>query len=120
MALSVDVLDACDGTAKGGLLLHAASVRQRLTFGRICEFDENKLWFEGAPLPEVDTVNSLSTSVMTINYSVPSSSVLEAVTEGGAVDDSTAILARCTTTTPAGSPCALIFDEVSKTDRARL
>ena len=39
----MDVLDACDGTAKGGLLLHAASVRQRLTFGRISEFDENKL-----------------------------------------------------------------------------
>jgi len=43
MALSVDVLDACDGTAKGGLLLHAASVRQHQTFGRIGEFDENKL-----------------------------------------------------------------------------
>jgi len=24
----MDVLDACDGTAKGGLLLHAASMRQ--------------------------------------------------------------------------------------------
>jgi len=66
MALSVDVLDACDGTAKGSLLLHAASVRQRLTFGRIGEFDENNLWFEGAPLPEVDTVSGLSTSVTTI------------------------------------------------------
>jgi len=120
MALSVDVLDACDGTAKGGLLLHAASVRQRLTFGRIGEFDENKLWFEGAPLPEVDTMNGLSTSVTTINYSVPPSSVLEAMTEGGAVDDGTAILARCTTTTPAGSPRALMFDVVSKTDGARL
>jgi len=112
----VDVLDACDGTAKGGLLLHAASVRQRLTFGRIGEFDENKLWFEGAPLPEVDTVNGLSTSVTTINYRVPSSSVLEAVTEGGAVDDGTAVLARCTTTSPANSPRALMFDEVSKMD----
>jgi hypothetical protein len=116
MALSVDVLDACDGTAKGGLLLHAASVRQRLTFSRICEFNENKLWFEGAPLLEVDTMNSLLTSVTTINYSVPSSLVPEAVTEGGAVDDGTAVLARCATTTPAGSPRALMFDEVSKTD----
>jgi len=116
----VDVLDACDGTAKDSLLLHAASVRQHLTFSRICEFNENKLWFEGAPLLEVDTVNGLSTSVMTINYSVPSSSVLEAVTEGVNVDDSTAILARCTTTTPAGIPRAFMFDEVSKTDRAWL
>jgi len=65
-------------------------------------------------------VNGLSTSVTTINYSVPSSSVPEAVTEGGAVDDCTAILARCTTTTPAGSPRALMFDEVSKTDGAQL
>jgi len=116
----MDVLDACDGTAKGGLLLHAASVRQRLTFGRISEFDENKLWVDGAPLPEVDTVNGLSTSVTMVNYSVPSSSVPEAVTEGGAVDDGTAILARCTTTTPADSPRALMFDEVAKTDGARL
>ena len=38
----MDVLDACDGTDEGGLLLHAASVRQRLTFGRIGEFDEKK------------------------------------------------------------------------------
>jgi len=51
---------------------------------------------------------------------MPSSSVPEAVTEGGAVDDGTAILARCTTTTPAGSPRALMFDEVSKTDGAQL
>ena len=116
MALSVDVLDACDGTAKDSLLLHAASVRQHLTFSRICEFNENKLWFEGAPLLEVNTMNSLLTSVTTINYSVPSSLVLEAVTEGGAVDDSTAVLARCTTTTPAGSPYALMFDVVFTTD----
>jgi len=60
-------------------------------------------------------VNGLSTSVTTINYSAPSSSVPEAVTEGGAVDDGTAILARCTTTTPAGNPRALMFDEVSRT-----
>jgi len=39
---------------------------------------------------------------MTIDYSVPSSSVPEAVTEGGAVDDGTTILSCCTTTTPAG------------------
>ena len=56
---------------------------------------------------------------MTIDYSVPSSSVLEAVTEGGAVDDGTAVLARCTTRSPANSPRALMFDEVSKTDRAQ-
>ena len=64
-------------------------------------------------------MNGLSSSVTTINYSEQSSSVLEAVTEGGAVGDGTAILSRCTTTTPAGSHRALMFDEVSKTDRAR-
>jgi len=41
MALSVDV-DVCDGTAQGGLLLHAASVCQRLTFGKIGEFGEKR------------------------------------------------------------------------------
>jgi len=63
-------------------------------------------------------VNGLSTSVTTIN------SVCHlpppAVTEGGVVDDGTAILARCTTTTPAGSPRTLTFDEVSRTDGAQL
>ena len=51
----------------------------------------------------------------TINYSAPYCSVPEAVAEGGAMDEGTAILARCTTTTPAGSPRALTFDEVPRT-----
>ena len=48
------------------------------------------------------------------------SSVAKDVMKSGTVDDGTAILARCTTTTPAGSPRALMFDEVSKTDGAQL
>jgi len=68
---------------------------------------------------EVVTVNGLSTSVTAtqniINLSAPSCSVAENVTdsEGGAVDDSADILARCATTIPAGSLRASTSDLVA-------
>jgi len=37
---AMDVLDACDGTTPGGLLLHAVSACQRLTFDEVGEFGE--------------------------------------------------------------------------------
>jgi hypothetical protein len=58
-------------------------------------------------------VNGLSTPVTASNVSAPPCSVAEDVTEGGAVDDSADILARCATTTPAGSFRASTSDLVS-------
>jgi len=109
---AVDVLATCHGTTPGGILLHAASVCQRLTFGEVGEFSDAELWFGGAALQEVVTVNGLSTPATAINLSAPSCLVAK-MCKGGVVDDGADILARCATTTPAVSLRAPTFGLVS-------
>jgi len=58
-------------------------------------------------------VNGQSTPVTASNLNALSCSVVEDVTEGGAVDDGADILARFATTTPAGSLRASMSDLVS-------
>ena len=71
-------------------------------------------------LQEVVTVNGLTTPVSASNVSAPPCSVAEDVTEGGAVDDSADILARCAITTPAGLLRASTSDLVSGAATAEL
>ena len=59
-------------------------------------------------------MNGLSPPLTASKLSAPSCSVAEDVTENGAVDDSSHMLARYSTTNPADSLCALTFDIVLK------
>jgi len=87
----VDTVARCASTTlAGGLRASTSGLDSEMATGPSCDFG-------GTALQAVVTVNGLSTPVTAIKFSAPSCSVEER--EGGTVDDSADILARCATTT---------------------